>query len=130
MSEVYNIYCDESCHLEHDGQAIMVLGAIWCPIEKTRDASVRICEIKKHHNLADNFEIKWVKVSPAKIDFYMDLLDYFFDDDDLHFRGLVANKANLNHLEHNQTHEDWYYKMYFDMLKVILFPSFKIQNIP
>jgi len=28
MSQIYNIYCDESCHLEHDHQqamAIMVL---------------------------------------------------------------------------------------------------------
>jgi hypothetical protein len=22
----YNIYCDESCHLEHDGSSVMVLG--------------------------------------------------------------------------------------------------------
>ena len=26
----YNIYCDESCHLEHDNIIIMELGAIWC----------------------------------------------------------------------------------------------------
>jgi len=28
MSLIYNIYCDESCHLEHDRQPVMVLGAI------------------------------------------------------------------------------------------------------
>jgi len=122
MSEIYNIYCDESCHLEHDGQPVMVLGAIWCPLEKAHDASVRICEIKKRYDLADNFEIKWTKVSPAKVSFYLDLIDYFFDDDDLHFRGLIADKTKLRHEQHHQIHEDWYYKMYFDMLKVILFP--------
>lgn len=26
MSETFNIYCDESCHLEHDQQKVMVLG--------------------------------------------------------------------------------------------------------
>ena len=36
MSQPYNVYCDESCHLEHDRQSIMVLGAVWCPLEKTR----------------------------------------------------------------------------------------------
>ena len=35
MSTTYNVYCDESCHLENDGQKAMVLGAIWCPLEKT-----------------------------------------------------------------------------------------------
>lgn len=26
MNQIYNIYCDESCHLENDHQTIMVLG--------------------------------------------------------------------------------------------------------
>jgi hypothetical protein len=28
MSEIYNIYCDESCHLEKDKIPVMVLGAV------------------------------------------------------------------------------------------------------
>jgi hypothetical protein len=122
MSEIFNVYCDESCHLENDRQPLMVLGAVWCPLEKTREIAIRIREIKKQHDLPPNFEIKWVKVSPAKLDFYIAVMDYFFDDDDLHFRGLIADKTRLRHKERNQTHDDWYYKMYFDMLKVILFP--------
>jgi hypothetical protein len=122
MSEIFNVYCDESCHLENDRLPIMVLGAVWCSLEKRREIAVRIREIKKQHGLPPNFEIKWVKVSPAKLDFYIAVMDYFFDDDDLHFRGLIADKTRLRHKEHNQTHDDWYYKMYFDMLKVILFP--------
>jgi hypothetical protein len=47
MSQVYNIYCDESCHLEHDRQCAMVLGAIWCPKDKAHDIALRIREIKK-----------------------------------------------------------------------------------
>lgn len=123
MSEIFNIYCDESCHLENDRLPIMVLGAVWCPLEKRREIAIRIREIKEQHGLPPNFEIKWVKVSPAKLDFYIAVMDYFFDDDDLHFRGLIADKTRLRHKEHNQTHDDWYYKMYFDMLKVILFPQ-------
>lgn len=26
-----NIYCDESCHLEHDKQKVMAIGGIACP---------------------------------------------------------------------------------------------------
>ncbi len=121
MSPTYNVYCDESCHLEHDQQKAMVLGAIWCLEEKTAYINVRIREIKERHGLAKNFEIKWTKVSPAKLTFYMDLLDYFFDNEDLHFRALIIpDKTKLQHEAFNQDHDTWYYKMYFDMLKAIL----------
>ena len=124
MSNHYNIYCDESCHLENDHQGIMVLGAIWCPLNKTREISVRVREIKRKHGLPHDFEIKWTKISPAKLQFYLDVMDYFFDDDDLYFRALIVpNKSLLRHEEFSQSHDDWYYKMYFDMLKVILSPS-------
>lgn len=42
MSATYNIYCDESCHLENDHQKVMVLGAVWCPLEKRREIAVRL----------------------------------------------------------------------------------------
>jgi hypothetical protein len=125
MTDTYNVYCDESCHLENDHQKAMVLGAIWCPLDKTREIAVRLREIKQKHGLAPDFEVKWIKVSPAKKDFYLDLVDYFFDDDDLHFRGLIIPDKTL--LRHDafpgQDHDSWYYKMYFDMLKVIFRPD-------
>ena len=118
----YNIYCDESCHLPNDGQPFMGLGAIWCPKDKAREIAVNIREIKKKHELPPFFEIKWNKVSPAKVDFYLDLVDYFFKEDDLHFRALIANKRNLDHEKYAQNHDTWYYKMYFSMLKIIFDP--------
>lgn len=123
MSQVYNIYCDESCHLENDGHPYMILGAVWCPLEKAREVSIRVREIKEKHGLGCGFESKWTKVSEGKADFYQALLDYFFDDDDLHFRALIAPKADLRHEEFQQTHDEWYYKMYFDMLKILLSPE-------
>lgn len=123
MSSIYNIYCDESCHLENDHQPIMVLGAVWCLLEKSREISVRLREIKRKHNLPDKFEVKWTKVSPAKQDFYMEVLDYFLDDDDLHFRALVVpDKTKLSHELYKQTHDTFYYKMFFNLLKVIIEP--------
>lgn len=122
--QTYNVYCDESCHLENDGQKAMVLGAVWCPLENTREIAVRLREIKRNHALSADFEIKWTKVSPGKLPFYLNVLDYFFDDDHLHFRALIVpNKSQLRHEDFNQTHDDWYYKMYFEMLKVILSPN-------
>lgn len=120
----FNIYCDESCHLQNDGIDIMVLGAMWCPTEKRKEIFTRIREIKEEHGLAKSFEIKWNKVSKSKISFYQNLIDYFFDDDDINFRVLVVpNKNELNHEQYSQTHDEFYYKMYFDLLKVIFSPN-------
>jgi len=69
MSQIYNVYCDESCHLENDGQKVMVLGAVWCPLEKSHEIMLRLREIKKKHGLNPKFEIKWTKVSLGKIDY-------------------------------------------------------------
>lgn len=126
MSEIYNIYCDESCHLENDHQQVIVIGAVWCPLDKKDEVFHRIREIKIRHGLHPDFEIKWTKVSQAKVTFYLDVMDYFFDDDDLHFRALIVpDKGKLNHERFKQSHDDFYYKMFFDMLKVILNPTEK-----
>lgn len=124
MTEIFNIYCDESCHLENDRQKAMVLGAVWCPAEEAPEIAKRIREVKAKHGLASRFEIKWTKVSPAKLQFYSDVLNLFFDNENLHFRALIVpDKAKLRHEFFGQSHDDWYYKMYFDMLKVLLDPD-------
>ncbi len=126
MNTTYNIYCDESCHMENDHQKSMVLGAIWCPLEKVKEISKRIREKKVKHGFSSSFELKWTKVSPAKIKFYLDIVNYFFDNNDLHFRALIIpDKSVLKHKQYGQTHDEWYYKIYFDMLKVIISPEDK-----
>ncbi|MFC2032806.1 DUF3800 domain-containing protein [Chloroflexota bacterium] len=124
MSSVYSIYCDESCHLEKDHIPVMVMGALWCPLEKIHEIFKRLKEIKIRHGLAPSYEIKWTKVSPSKIAFFINVLDYFFDDDDLHFRVLIVpDKEKLRHDIYGQTHDEFYYKMFFDLLKVIFNPE-------
>jgi len=120
---LYNVYCDETCHLENDGINVMVLGAVWCPQRKLKEINQRIKEIKARNNVSPTMELKWTKISPGKLDLYKDLVNYYFDDDDLHFRALIIpDKSKLDHQRFNQTHDEWYYKMYFDMLKVIFHP--------
>lgn len=124
MPQSYSIYCDESCHLQNDGLGVMLLGAVWCPAEKSREIMTRIKEIKARRSVGASTEVKWVKVSPAKVALYLELVDYFFDDDDLHFRALIVpDKGKLDHAAFGQDHDDWYFKMYFDMIKVLLGPK-------
>lgn len=119
----YNIYCDESCHLEHDKQKAMVLGAVWCSKDNSDKINNEIKEIKVKYNLSKYFEIKWTKVSAGKLNFYHELVEYFFENPNLHFRALVIpDKSILNHEAFNQTHDDWYYKMYFNLLNKIIEP--------
>jgi hypothetical protein len=120
----YNIYCDESCHLENDHVSTMVLGAGWCKKNDLLRITSEIKLIKKKYNLSPNFEIKWTKVSPAKKEFYSTLINYFFDESKLHFRSIIIpDKSKLDHEKFNQSHNDWYYKMYFLLLKEILDPT-------
>lgn len=124
MSRTFNIYCDESCHLENDHQQVMVLGAVWCPLERVKEISEQIRAIKIKHDMPPSFEAKWTKISPGKKQLYADLVEFFFHNNDLHFRGLIVpDKSKLKHEAFQQNHDDWYYKMYFDMIKVILEPE-------
>lgn len=119
----YCIYCDESCHLEHDKIKPMVLGGIWCPYSEKDKIFNRLKDIKIKHGLKPTCELKWNAVSPSKKEYYQDVVDYFFDNTDLHFRALIVpDKTALRHDEFNQTHDSFYYKMYFDLLKTILDP--------
>ncbi len=89
MSKTFNVYCDESAHLPGQQQPIMVLGAIWCEYDKTREIADHVREIKAKHGINPQQEIKWTKVSRKKIDMYLDLANYFFDNDNLRFRALL-----------------------------------------
>ncbi len=122
--KTYNLYCDESCHLEKDGHAAMVIGSVWCSALHASGHARKLRALKMKHHLDPRFEIKWTKVSESKVDFYLDVLEAFFTASDLHFRGvLIPDKSRLAHGEFGQTHDEWYYKMYFDMLKTVISPT-------
>ena len=123
-----NIYCDESCHLEHDNSNCMVLGAISCPKEKVHIISEELRNLKEKHGLSKQYELKWIKVSETKIEYFKDVIDYFCENDYLAFRAVVADKTHLRHEEFNQTHDEWYYKMYYLTLRHIITP-FDTYNI-
>jgi hypothetical protein len=116
----FNVYCDESCHLENDQIPIMAWGALSCPTADARAIAEVVRALKAEHRLNPHFEAKWSKVSPAQAAFYLALIDLFLSDDRLRFRGLVVpDKRLLDHARFDQTHDEWYYKMYFTMLRPI-----------
>ena len=92
MSKTFNLYCDESCHIEHDHKPYMFLGFVGCAYNQVKRHTERIKELKDKHKF--NAEIKWTNVSKSKLRFYEELTDYFFDTD-LKFRTVGVDKSKM-----------------------------------
>lgn len=115
MSEVYNIYIDESCHLEKDDSEVMCIGYI--KIDNTEYISLKdeIKRIKLRHKSPT--EIKWNRLSMSRLPLYKEIIDYFFSSN-LEFRCvLIKNKHNLDHKRYNRNDENSYY---YKTLKILL----------
>lgn len=114
----FHVYCDESCHLERDGNNVMLLGSLWCPAEERHTIARALRDLKIRHGLKGNVELKWTKVSPAKLAYYKDVLDFFFDTEALRFRAVVVpDKTKLRHESFAHSHDDFYYKLHFLLLR-------------
>ena len=98
----------------------MAIGVLYCSKSYAKKISNEILKIKMKNNLSRNFEIKSTKISNGNLSVYLDLLDYFIKNDDLNFRCIIIDKRYLNHKKFNQTHEDWYYKMYYLLISKII----------
>ena len=119
----YNIYCDESCHLASNNSKYMLIGAVYCPKFKVKKVNEYINHLKNNYNLSNKIELKWNKVDKKTKKLYLDIINYFFNNDDLKFRIIVIDKTKLNHKKYNQTENDFYHKAYYEMLKYIIIPG-------
>lgn len=111
----YNLYCDESCHLEHDDSDVMVLGALIIPKDKRQEITENILQIKARYGVKARTEVKWTKASMPKIDLYKDLLNCFFLDDDI-LLYLVVFRFGLT--ECLEIGKRWYFNA-FAILQVV-----------
>ncbi len=123
----YRIYCDESCHLLGGPSQVMVLGALLCPTERAKVVARRLRAVKAAHGMGhghpERFEVKWSKVSESGLRFYQDYADVLFEED-LAFRALIVpDKSSLRHEAFDQSHDDWYYKMYYRTLEPLISPD-------
>ena len=119
----YNIYCDKSCHLASNNSKYMLIGAVYCPKFKVKKVNEYINHLKNNYNLSNKIELKWNKVDKKTEKLYLDIINYFFNNDDLRFRVIVIDKTKLNHKKYNQTENDFYHKAYYEMLKYIIIPG-------
>lgn len=110
MRKVISLYCDESCHLEGNGEHVTMIGYIGVPHNTIKKHKEGILKLRNRHKLYT--EIKWNKVSKSKSSFYIELLDYFLKSDMI-FRGLIIPSGVFNH---SHLTDDEYYKMFYSLL--------------
>ncbi len=113
MNKTFNIYCDESCHIENDHKPFLFLGKVSVAYNQVKLHTEYINDLKKKHNFYA--EIKWTSVSKSKLRFYEELIDYFFSTD-IQFRAIGVEKKKINNPAFDQTYDDFYYKMYYYLL--------------
>lgn len=113
MTKTFNLYCDESTHLEKDGKPFMIISYIGAPFNELQMHKEHIRMLKAKHKLKG--EIKWTNVSTSKFQFYSDLVDYFFSTD-LNFRAVIVKKKDINNTIEGFSYQDFYFKMYYQLL--------------
>lgn len=113
MNKTYNIYCDESTHIENDKQPYMILSYISTPYHLLKIHNKNIRKLKIEHFYRG--EMKWSSLSKSQFAFYEAIIKYFFEND-LKFRAIVINKSKLDHKAYNQSHSEFYDKMYYQLL--------------
>jgi len=112
----YNLFVDESCHLEHDRIPVMCIGYVKVPQQVYRELYQIFESIKQKHKTP--VEIKWNKFSKSRIPLYKELVDFFFNTP-IEFRAvLVKYKNRLNNKDFNQgSHDNFYYKLTYFLLR-------------
>ena len=113
MSKTFNLYCDESTHLIHDGHPYMLLSYISIAYPQIRLAKEEIKAIKRKFNYTE--ELKWTNVHSATYKVYAELVDWFFMND-LEFRAVVVDKSQIDEKRADYSFNDFYFRMYFQLL--------------
>lgn len=113
LQKTFNFYCDESTHLENDGFPYMIIAYISSAWNQVKLHSQYIYHLREKHHFKG--EIKWSKLSESNYPFYSELIEYFFATD-LNFRAVVVNKSQINNEKLGFAHNDFYYRMYYQLL--------------
>lgn len=119
-NKTYNLYCDESTHIEGDGFPYMILSYVRTSYPQLKTHNENIRSIKRKHFFKG--ELKWSNLSNSQYQCYKEIVEYFFNSD-LRFRAIVIDKSCLDHSSFNQSHHDFYDKMYFQLLVHKLNPN-------
>jgi len=117
----YTIYCDESRHGGTEGDRYMAIGGLWVPKDRKIQLTREFRDLKRLIGL--NSEVKWSKVSFARLDAYKRLVDFFLSSE-VNFRVIVVDQSKVDvDRFHGGDRELGFYKFYYEMLIKWLLPG-------
>lgn len=126
MNKTFNIYCDESTHLPNDGCPYMLLGYACVAYPLLREAKRAVNDIKRKHDFSG--EMKWTNVNRRTVAMYEELIEYFFRSN-LKFRAVVVRKDEIDETRPEYTFNDFYFRMYYQLLHRPLSNENNIYNV-
>ena len=121
--DAYNLYIDESCHLEKDGFSVMCLGYIKTEASQYLNHREAIKIIKERNKT--HAEVKWHNISRPSSPLYRELIDYFFSHE-LSFHSILVNGKTdwiKKQIDGGNTKENLYYDLIFDILEAYIYPE-------
>jgi hypothetical protein len=107
MGKTYNIYIDETCHLEYDNSEVMCIG--YAKILKNDYEQLKESFNKIKLKYKNPLEIKWNKLTSSRIKLYKEWIDNFFNCEVEFKCVLIKNKKNLDHIRYNREDKNSYY---------------------
>jgi hypothetical protein len=121
----FEVYCDESgleALSNKKAHSYITIGSLWLPAENREDLKTSIAAIKQKHDVKG--ELKWNKISPAYLDLYQEVINYFFAAPYLRFRVILIESEKADTLKfHNGDIELSFYKFYYQLLHHWLFDN-------
>jgi len=114
----FEVYCDEAnpefFKSRPDGDFYVLIGGVWVKAEDRTTHKAAIKEIRSRHNVFGEF--KWNRVSPARVEFYTEIVKWFFAWEEVRFRTIVLRVDELDDKLHAYDNELAFYKFYYQML--------------
>jgi len=115
----FEVYCDEAMPdlftSRNPRARYLMIGSLWLPADLRNDIKQKITKLREQHGVWG--EIKWTKVSRARLPFYLDLIDLFEAYGmDLRFRCIAVDSQQVDMRWHDHDEELGFYKFYYQML--------------
>ena len=115
----FEVYCDEAMPdlftSRKKGGRFLMIGSLWLPSELKGELKAKIKGLREQHNTWG--EIKWTKISPSRLPFYLDLIDLFESYGmDLRFRCIAVDSTQVDMRWHDSDEELGFYKFYYQLL--------------
>jgi hypothetical protein len=116
----FDVYCDESrpdvIHSHSPNGSRLIIGSLWIPYDSRKNLKEAIHELRNKHRIGGEF--KWNKVTHSRLDFYNELISYFFSrGDELRFRCISVGRDRIDLITFHQGDQELgFYKFYYQLL--------------